>query len=66
MEKRLHLFIMLKLKRIFRGKGYGTAIMEYMIDKYDVKYLNVERKNEIAQNLYKKFGFVSTGPVNKK
>lgn len=54
-----------EVEKNLRGKGYGTAIMEYMIDKYDVKYLNVERKNEIAQNLYKKFGFVSTGPVNK-
>ena len=41
----------------FRGKGYGTKIMNYMIKNYGVKYLHVDKNNEIALNLYKKLGF---------
>ena len=46
-----------------RGQGYGTKIVQYMIDKYNVKYLNVAKDNKIAQNLYKKFGFKIVGNV---
>ena len=53
----------LEVKKEFRGKGYGTKIMEYLIDKYNIKYLNVDPKNEIAIKLYKKFGFEKTEKV---
>lgn len=41
----------------FRNKGYGSAILDYMINKYDVSRLYVDCDNDIAIQLYKKFGF---------
>lgn len=40
----------------FRGKGYGTQILTYMIQKYDVDTLYVSKTNR-AVNLYRRFGF---------
>lgn len=40
-----------------RGKGYGNAIMQYVLDHYKVTELTVEKGNTIAMSLYKKFGF---------
>lgn len=47
----------------FRGKGYGVVLMEHLFDELrmrDVKkvYLTVDNTNMIAQNLYKKLGFI--------
>ena len=52
-----------EVKSGFRGRGYGTKIVKYMIDKYHVKHLNVAKDNKIAQNLYKKFNFKFNGNV---
>lgn len=41
----------------YRGMGYGSSIMEYVLKHYKVKELTVEETNEIAINLYKKYGF---------
>ena len=46
----------LYVKEEFRGKGYGTQIIRYMIEKYDVDTLYVNRDNE-AIRLYQRFGF---------
>lgn len=50
----------------YRGQGIGNILMEYLIDrcKEDRIYaitLEVRRSNEIAQNLYKKYGFKPGG-----
>lgn len=50
----------LEVKEEYCGQGYGTAIVAYMIEKYDVRYLYVEKNNEVAIRLYKKFGFKET------
>ena len=48
----------------FRNAGYGTQMMEKLIqifqkqDVYSSMYLSVDKNNNIAINLYKKFGFV--------
>ena len=42
----------------YRGMGYGTKIMHYMMMHYSITILSVEPSNKIAINLYKKFGFV--------
>lgn len=47
----------LEVDEQFRNNGYGSAIVAYMVDKYDVDILYVERNNTIAIKLYKKFGF---------
>ena len=52
-----------EVKSSLRGLGYGTKIVKYMIDKYNIKHLNVAKDNKIAQNLYKKFGFKMNGNV---
>lgn len=41
----------------YRNNGYGSAIVEYMVDKYNVDTLYVANDNMIAISLYKKFGF---------
>lgn len=41
----------------FRGKGYSKSMLQFMIDKYDLKQLFVKPDNTIAINLYKKYGF---------
>ncbi len=51
----------------FQGKGYGTRLYE-MLKKYCFDYLNAHRvwllvleDNTVAQNLYRKTGFVEEG-----
>lgn len=41
----------------YRNNGYGSAIVAYMVDKYDVDILYVANDNMIAIKLYQKFGF---------
>ena len=48
----------------FRGKGYSKEMLQFMIDKYDLKQLYVDQDNTVAVNLYKKFGFVIDGEVD--
>lgn len=40
-----------------RGKGYGTAILKWVIKNYKVNELTVDKDNARAIDLYKKFGF---------
>lgn len=40
-----------------RRRGYGKFIMQYIMNRYPVQYLNVAKDNMIAQNLYTKLGF---------
>lgn len=47
----------LEVNEQYRNNGYGSAIVVYMIDKYNVDTLYVERNNMIAISLYEKFGF---------
>lgn len=47
----------LEVNKQFRNNGYGSAIVAYMVDKYDVDTLYVANNNMIAISLYKKFGF---------
>lgn len=47
----------------FRGKRYGVVLMEHLFDELRMRnvkkvYLTVDNTNTIAQNLYKKLGFV--------
>lgn len=41
----------------FRGKGYGTEIMRYIMTNHNVTEVTVEQSNTRAIKLYKKFGF---------
>ena len=47
----------------YRGKGYSKEMLQFMIDKYDLKQLYVHQDNTVAVNLYKKFGFKVEGEV---
>lgn len=47
----------LEVDEQFRNNGYGSAIVEYMVDNYDVDTLYVTNDNMIAISIYKKFGF---------
>ena len=41
----------------YRGKGYGTAILRYVLKNYSVNELTVDKDNTRAIDLYKRFGF---------
>ena len=41
----------------YRGMGYSKEMLQYLIDQYDLKQLFVKPDNNIAINLYKKYGF---------
>lgn len=46
-----------KVAKKFRGMGYGTMIMKYVLSNYYVTDLSVDEDNKVAISLYKKFGF---------
>lgn len=41
----------------YQGKGYGTAILKYVLSHYKVNELTVDKSNTRAIKLYKRFGF---------
>lgn len=43
------------------GKGFGKALLEKVLEGSSTQTLWVFKENEVAQNLYKKFGFNFTG-----
>ena len=46
-----------EVKEQYRGNGYGSFIIKYMVDKYHIDTLYVANDNIIAIRLYEKFGF---------
>lgn len=56
----LHSF---KVKKQYRRIGYGTQILKYMIDNFNVEFLYVEKDSE-AIKLYKRFGFEEVDMFN--
>ena len=46
-----------EVKKDYRGKGYGTAILKYVLKNYSVNELTVNKDNTRAIDLYKRFGF---------
>ena len=59
-------FYAIWINPIYRGKGYGKILMQELlleVRKKKIKqiYLNVDKKNNVAQNLYKRIGFVEVG-----
>lgn len=55
----LHGFV---VKEHLRNKGYGTQILKYMIETYNIETLYVDKGNK-AINLYLRFGFEPVGTV---
>lgn len=54
-----------------QGKGYGKALMEFIVHKGKARglkqiYLTVDQGNITASNLYMKVGFKNIGTVRKK
>jgi len=51
----------------YQGKGYGSISfnlsLKYFIINFKPNKLIISSKNQIALNLYKKFGFVDTGKI---
>lgn len=56
----------LEVSRRYRNKGYGSAILSYMVEIFDVDTLYVARENQQAIHLYKKFGFEITGNFDER
>ena len=50
----------LEVYKKYRGNGYANDIMKYILKNYKAKSLSVLKTNNIAINLYKKFGFKVT------
>ncbi|MGB9612600.1 MAG: ribosomal protein S18-alanine N-acetyltransferase [Candidatus Margulisiibacteriota bacterium] len=45
----------------YRKKGVGKRLMQHVLNDEEVFYLEVRVSNEIAQNVYKRFGFKIVG-----
>lgn len=54
-----------EVKAKYRGKGYGTQILKYMLRKYRCKVLYVVETNP-AIHLYERFGFKQAGKFSDK
>ncbi|MBC1521136.1 GNAT family N-acetyltransferase [Listeria aquatica] len=52
--KRLEMFF---LSPRFRGKGYGTAILQELIEKEGIFFVDVNLQNGAARKFYEKNGF---------
>lgn len=56
----------------YQGKGYASIFMELVLDKlrieYDVSeiFLSIEKGNNVASELYQKFGFEFNGELDPK
>lgn len=50
----------------YRGKGFGTKILEYVIKNYDIKDLIVTPSNKVAISLYEKMGFKRKPKIYKE
>ena len=61
--------VRLMIDKKYQKKGYGTKAMEIIIKKikedkeHHKMYIDVHPENSVAMNLYKKFGFESTGKI---
>lgn len=44
----------------FQNEGIGSRLIEFAVDKLDVRYLNVLEKNTKAIHFYQRHGFVLT------
>jgi ribosomal protein S18 acetylase RimI-like enzyme len=68
-ERKKHLGVLgLSIRKDFRGEGLGHELMKTVIeqaktymDGLRIIYLEVYGKNDIAQSLYKKLGFIECG-----
>ena len=59
-------FYAIWINPIHRGQGYGKFLMQELLSEIRKKetkqiYLNVDENNNVAQNLYKRIGFVEIG-----
>jgi ribosomal protein S18 acetylase RimI-like enzyme len=54
-----------KVKEQYRGKGYGTQILKYMIENFGVNTLYVNKNSE-AIKLYERFGFETVDIFDNK
>lgn len=57
--------IALEVLSDYRGSGYGDILLEKAI-KSGCSKLSVSKKNTVAINLYKKYGFKHTKDINDK
>jgi ribosomal protein S18 acetylase RimI-like enzyme len=57
--------IALEVLSDYRGSGYGDILLEKAI-KSGCSKLSVSKKNTVAINLYKKYGFKRTKDINDK
>lgn len=53
-----------EVKKKYRGKGYGTKILKYILKNYKVTDLTVTTDNDAAIHLYKKCGFKIKKKIN--
>ena len=45
----------------YRGRGYSYRLLDFATKKLNVEYLAVEKNNEVALHVYKKYGFTIVG-----
>ena len=47
--------------KAYQGRGYASQLMKYLEERSEPIFLEVRASNQIAQALYRKFGFESLG-----
>lgn len=48
----------LEVSNDYRGQGFSYALIDYAVNVLDARNLAVEKGNDIAIHVYKKYGFV--------
>ena len=49
--------VQFKIYEPFQGQGFGSMALEQILQKYDIKKINVMAENQKAIHLYEKHGF---------
>ena len=47
--------------KAYQGRGYASQLMKYLEERSEPIFLEVRASNQVAQALYRKFGFESLG-----
>ena len=47
--------------KAYQGRGYASQLMKHLEERSEPIFLEVRASNQVAQTLYRKFGFESLG-----
>lgn len=47
------------------GKGYGRMLMDFVLDKFIINFVDVNEQNPLAKTFYEKYGFAVFNRIEK-